>query len=185
MRVVKWMTTSCKEWAILSLVDDCEAAVLFGAWNWARREAAAWKGCHWPCGCFHAHARTRAHTHTHTRIALSKLVGNNPLCWSSLHSEYITNHKWISCISFYTFNIMTKHFLCHVNIVKLSTTVVVHQALHIQSPHLLVQWLQDTLTTTSLARNTSAVNPLRPVLHFSTLLGTGSYKLSHLWRHIA
>jgi len=43
------------------------------------------------------------------------LVHDNPLCWSSLHRVYITNHKWISCMFFNTFNITTEHFLCHVN----------------------------------------------------------------------
>ena len=66
---------------------------------------------------------------------------------------------------FNTFNITIEHFLCRENIVKLSTTGVVYEAFYIQSPHLLVYWLEDTMTIISMP-NTSVVNTLRPVLHF-------------------
>jgi hypothetical protein len=43
---------------------------------------------------------------------------------------------------------------------------------------LLVQWLEHTITATSLASNTSVVKPLRTVLHLFILLGTEIIKFS-------
>ena len=81
---------------------------------------------------------------------------------------------------FNTFNITTEHFLCPVHIVKLSTTVAVYKVLHIQRPYLLVWWLQDTMTTTSLAKkkHLSGERLEISVKFFLTLLGTGSFKLN-------
>jgi hypothetical protein len=80
---------------------------------------------------------------------------------------------------FNTFNITTEHFLCHVNIVKLSIIGVVYEAFYIQSPQ-LVQRLKDTMTTISLP-NTTVMNAWRPVLHFFNIAWDWELQVDHIY----